>query len=115
MPLVLAIRAKPTPNLLSLARMRYFGPTPKAVASRSGTRSSGIGRRASDAHMDDSARVQFENEEGKQRTEEHVSYGAKVVSPDLLGMSRNERPPRLSLWSGSTNLPHVLLNGALAD
>lgn len=30
MPLVLATRAKPTPNLLSLSRMRYFGPIPKA-------------------------------------------------------------------------------------
>jgi hypothetical protein len=28
MPLVLATRSKATPNLLSLSRMRYFGPTP---------------------------------------------------------------------------------------
>src|SRR6266699_1485313 len=31
MRLVCAIRAKPTPNLPSLSRMRYFGPTPQAV------------------------------------------------------------------------------------
>src|SRR5215469_1682443 len=35
MPLVLATRAKVTPNLLSLSQMRYFGPIPKAVDSRS--------------------------------------------------------------------------------
>src|SRR5260221_7221821 len=35
MLLVCATRAKLTPNLSSLSRMRYFGLTPKAVASRS--------------------------------------------------------------------------------
>src|SRR5215470_6890341 len=35
MPLVAATRAKQDPNLLSRSRMRYFGPCPKGVASRS--------------------------------------------------------------------------------
>ena len=65
--------------------------------------------------MDHFARVQFDDEEGKQRTEEKVSHREKVARPDLLGMSMNERPPRLSLWSCSMNLPHVLLNSAFRN
>src|SRR2546430_2200742 len=35
MPLVIATRAKCGPNLRSLSRIRYFGPSPYGVASRS--------------------------------------------------------------------------------
>lgn len=44
----------------------------------------GIGRRASDTYMDHSARVQFDDEEGEQRTEEEVGDWEKVAGPDLL-------------------------------
>jgi hypothetical protein len=53
MPLVAATRAKCGPNLQSLSRMRYFGMYPYGVASRSGTRHSGIRRKSRHIHMDD--------------------------------------------------------------
>ena len=58
--------------------------------------------------------MQF-NEEGKRRTEEEIGDRQEVARPDLLGMSMNERPPRLSSWPCGTNLPHVLLNGAFRN
>ena len=74
MPLVAATHAKEDPNLLSLARMRYFGACPEGVASRSGTRHPSIGRRARHAHMDHPSRFQFYYEEGKERPKEQVSH-----------------------------------------
>jgi 4-hydroxy-3-methylbut-2-en-1-yl diphosphate synthase IspG/GcpE len=47
----------------------------------------GIGRRASDTYMDHFARVQVDEEEGKQRTEEEISDRQEVAGPDLLDMS----------------------------
>ena len=61
------------------------------------------------------ARVQFDDEEGKQGAKEEISDRQEVASPDLLGMSMNERPPRLSSWPCGTDLPHVLLNGAFRN
>ncbi len=54
--------------------------------------------RSRDADVDDSARVQFDDEESKKRTEAKVSHWQKVAGPDLLGMGANERPPGLSSW-----------------
>ncbi len=65
--------------------------------------------------MDHSARVQFDEEESEERTEEKVCHGKKVAGPDLLGMGVYERPPRLSSWPAGAHSSHVLLNGALAD
>jgi len=45
-----------------------------------------IGWRSCDAHVDHLPGVQFDDEEGKQRTEEEVSHWQKVARPDLLGM-----------------------------
>jgi hypothetical protein len=73
-----------------------------------------VGGRSCDAHVDHSPRVEFDDEEGEERTEEKLSHWQEVAGPDLLGMAVNERPPRLSLWSCATDLPHVLLNGAFA-
>ncbi len=115
MRLVLATRAKITPNLLSLSRMKYFGPTPKAVASRRGTRSPSVGGRSRHADMDHSARVQFDHEEGEQRAEEEIGDREEVAGPDLLGMSAEEGLPGLPTWPGGAHGSHVLLNGTLAD
>src|SRR5215469_4990198 len=75
----------------------------------------GIGRRASDPHMDDSARVQKGVEEGKQRTEKESGDRQEVTRPDLLGMGVQERLPGLCMWSCGAHSSHVLLNSALAD
>src|SRR5215469_18592862 len=44
-----------------------------------------VGGRTCHADMDHSPRVQLDDEEGKQRTEEEISDGEKVTRPDLLG------------------------------
>ena len=71
-----------------------------------------IGGRACHTDVDHFARVQFDDEEGEERTEEKVIHGKKVARPDLLGMSVNELPPDLSRWSCGAHSSHVLLNGS---
>ncbi len=68
-----------------------------------------------DADVDHSARLQFENEEGKQRAKEEIRDGKKVAGPDLFGMIVQEGGPVLSSSSRCASRPHVLLNGAFAD
>ena len=55
-----------------------------------------VSGRACHTDVDHFARVQFDDEEGEERTEEQVSHEKKVAHPDLLGLSANERPPGLS-------------------
>ena len=45
-----------------------------------------IRRRSCDAHVNHSARVQFDQEEGVQRTEEEIGDRQEVARPDLLSM-----------------------------
>ena len=59
----------------------------------------GIGRRASDAHMDDSPRVQIDDEEGKQRTKEKVGDLQEITRPHVFGMRVQEGSPGLSSLS----------------
>src|SRR5215469_12058712 len=75
----------------------------------------GVGRRASDAHMDDLTRVQINDEEGKQGAKEEVGDLQEITGPDVFGMIVQEGLPGLSSWPCGTDLPHVLLNGPLAD
>jgi len=46
-----------------------------------------VGGISRDADMDHSARLQFDNEKGEERTEEKVGDWEKVAGPDLLSMS----------------------------
>jgi len=62
----------------------------------------GIGRRASDPHMDHFARVQFDDEEGEQRTEEEIG-------------DRQEGLPGLPACSRCAHLPQIFLNGAFRN
>ena len=41
--------------------------------------------------------------------------GKRVASPDLCGVIMHKGCPLLASWLGSANIPHVLLNGSLAD
>jgi hypothetical protein len=99
MPLVSATCVKIGPNLRSLSRMRYFGTCPYGVASRSGTRSPLIGRRARHIDMDDFPRFQFTYEEGKKRTEEKVCHLQEITSPYLCRMNAEKGLPALSMGS----------------
>ena len=65
--------------------------------------------------MDDSPRVQIDDEEGKQRTKEKVGDLQEITRPDVFGMRVQEGGPGLSSWSWGASRPHVLLNGAFAD
>ncbi len=44
-----------------------------------------VSGRSCDADVDHFARVQFDDEEGKQRAEEEIGDGEKVAGPDLFG------------------------------
>src|SRR5215470_5075285 len=74
-----------------------------------------VSGRACHTDVDHFARVQKGVEEGEERTEEKVSHGKKVARPDLLGMSVNERPPGLSMWSCGVHSSHVLLHGSFRN
>ncbi len=49
--------------------------------------------------MDDSPRVQIDNEEGKQRTKEKVCDLQEITRPDVFGMRVQEGGPVLSSLS----------------
>ncbi len=57
-----------------------------------------VGGIACDAHMDHSSRVQFDDEEGKERAKEEVGDWQKVTGPNLLRMSAQEGCPGLTRW-----------------
>ena len=65
--------------------------------------------------MDDSPRLQIENEESKQRAKEEICHLQEVTRPDVFGMIPQECGPGLSCLSRCARMFHVLLNGAFAD
>ncbi len=71
-----------------------------------------VGGIACDAHMDHSSRVQFDDEEGKERAKEEVGDWQKVIGPNLLRMSAQEGCPGLTMWSSRAHLLHILLDRA---
>jgi hypothetical protein len=74
-----------------------------------------IGRRACHAYVDHLARMQFDNEEHKERPKEEISDLQEVTGPDLCHVSAQKRAPLLPSWLLGANRPQILLNGALAD
>ena len=74
----------------------------------------GIGRMTGYCDMDDFSALQFNDEEGKERTEEEVRDGQEVAGPDLMCMVMQEGGPRLRGGSCAFRA-HVLLNGAFGD
>ncbi len=85
------------------------------VASRSCCAVQGIGRRARDPHMNHFARVQFDEEEGKQGAKEEVGDLQEITGPHILRMVVQESGPVLSSLSWGASMPHVLLDGAFAN
>jgi hypothetical protein len=59
--------------------------------------------------------VQFDEEEGKERLKEEIGDRQEVTVPDLCGVITHKGCPCLSCWLVCANLPHVLLDGSLAD
>ena len=93
--------------------MRNFGACPNGVASRSccATQES-VGDRAT-ATWITFRDAQFDDEERKEWSKEEIGYLQKVASPDLRCVSMHKCCPLLPSWLGSTNIPHVLLDGTL--
>jgi hypothetical protein len=71
--------------------------------------------RARHIHMDDLSRLQFNDEESKERTEEEVSHLQKITGPHLCRMIAQERFPVLSTSSFWTSVLHIPLNSSFAD
>ena len=65
------------------------------------------------SHSDGSALrdAQFDDKEGKKRTEEEVSDLQKIAGPNLCRMIAQKRLPVLSSRCCAANLAHVFLNG----
>jgi hypothetical protein len=112
MSLVVATRAKLDPNLRSLSRIRYFGVSPYGVASRSGTRHPGIGRRSCHIHVNHLPRLQLDNEEGEKWTKDEIGHLQKITGPYLCCMIAEKRFPVLSTGMFWANMSHILLNRA---
>jgi hypothetical protein len=74
-----------------------------------------VAGRSCDAYMDHFPRLQFNNEEGKERTEQQVGDWKEVTGPHIPGMSAQEGCPVLFPWSSRAHVSHVLLDRAFAD
>jgi hypothetical protein len=61
--------------------------------------------------MDNFPRLQFDDEESKQRAEEEIGDLQKITGPDFCCMIVQERLPRLSTSSFWATLPHIFLDG----
>jgi hypothetical protein len=75
----------------------------------------GIGRGSCDTHMDHFPRLQFYDEEREERSKEQIGDLKEVTRPDLCGVGVHKGRPPLASWLAGANVPHVLLDGALAD
>jgi hypothetical protein len=110
MPLVVATRAKFGPNFRSLSRTNIWClPVRSRVSQRLGYPL--IGRSARHIYMHDFPRFQFDEEEGKKRTEEEIRDLQKITGPYLCRMIAQEDFPALSRGAFWANLLHILLDG----
>src|SRR5436309_6870262 len=114
MVLVFATRAKQGPNLLSLSRIRYFGPCPYGVASRSccATQAS-VGERVTPTwitRLDFSSTMKNAKSGRKKRSVTCKKSQAQICAAWVREIGR--RP--LASWLVGANSSHVLLDGALA-
>jgi hypothetical protein len=71
-----------------------------------------IGRSARHIYMHDFPRFQFDDEEGKKRTEEEIRDLQKITGPHLCRMIAQECLPTLATGSFWAILLHILLNGS---
>ena len=74
-----------------------------------------ISGRACHPDMDHFPRSQFDDEQSKKRTKEHISHLQEIAGPDLSRMIAQKRPPALPRWARCTHAPHVLLDRSFAD
>ena len=75
----------------------------------------GIGRRSGHIHMHNLPRLQLDDEEGKERTEEEIRDLQEITGPHLCHMIAQERFPVLSTGSFWANLLHIPLDGPFTD
>jgi len=70
-----------------------------------------IGGRASHIDMDDLPRLQLDDEESKERTEEEIRHLQEITGPDLCCMIAQEDFPVLSRGVCLATLLHIFLDG----
>jgi hypothetical protein len=58
----------------------------------------GIAWRSCHSHMDDLARLQFDEEEGKKRSKEEIGDLEEIAGPDLCGVVAQKGRPLLISW-----------------
>ena len=75
----------------------------------------GISRRSSDAYVDHLARMQFDDEEGKEGSKEQIGDLQEVTRPDLCDVGVHKGCPPLTSWLLCANVSHIFLDRALAD
>jgi hypothetical protein len=73
-----------------------------------------IDRRSCHSYVDHPPRLEFYDEERKERSKEEICDLQEVTSPDLCGVMVQKGCPPLSSGLVSANSPHVLLKGSLA-
>lgn len=108
MPLLAAIRAKLGPNLRSLSPNQIFGRLSIRSRLPQLLRHPEIGRSSCHIHVDDLARLQLDDEEGKERTEEEVRYLQEIADPHPCCMIAQKRLPVLAMGLFCANLLHIL-------
>jgi hypothetical protein len=64
----------------------------------------GIGRRSSNPDMDHPSRLQFYNEERKERPKEEIDHRKRVTGPELVGVRARDRSTTSDLVAGGCEL-----------
>ena len=103
---------KTRPEFLVIIPDKVFWSLPVRSRFPQLLRHSEICRRSCHVHMDHLSRFQFDNEEGKKRTEEEVRDLQEITGLHLCRMITQEGFPALSTGSFGANLLHILLDGS---
>jgi hypothetical protein len=106
--------SKARPELAIVITNQVLGCEPIRGRFSQLLRHPGISRGSCHAYMDHFPRLQFYDEERKERPKEEISDLQEVARPDLCRVSAQKGCPRLASWLLCANRPHVLLDRALA-
>src|SRR5260221_13554740 len=118
MALAFATRAKAVPNLLSLSRIRRWGCSPKGVAARNCWATHASVGAAVTPKLDNSPRVQLNDEIDMHRAEKQGVNRQEVARPNACGMIVQKGQPLLltrTRLMATAHLAHIFLHGALAE
>ncbi len=72
-----------------------------------------VRRRACHTNVDHSARLEFDDEEGKERAKKQIGHLQEIAGPHVFCVIAQQRRPVLSSRSPDANMSHRFLNGPL--